>query len=99
MAVVGVLTCEILELEFAHLLAKDHDVARVTVLDNKFAARFIDASESAGRHRPTKIPILQSFSPDSSDRLEVLVYVLEIALHNRKRHLQDARTPSCRRKG
>jgi len=90
LAVIGVLTCEILELEFAHLLARDPDIARVTVLDNTFAARFIEASESAGRHRPRKIPILKSFSPDSSDQLEVLVYVLEIALHNRKRRLQDA---------
>jgi len=90
MAVIGILTCEILELEFAHLLARDPDIARVTVLDNTFAARFIEASESAGRHRPRKIPILKSFSPDSSDQLEVLVYVLEIALHNRKRRLQDA---------
>jgi len=90
MAVIGVLTCEILELEFAHLFARDPDIARVTVLDNKFAARFIEASEAARSHRPIKIPLLQSFSPDSSDRLEVLVYVLEIALHNRKIRLQDA---------
>ncbi len=34
MAVLGVLTCEILELEFAHLLGTDSEVGRVTVLED-----------------------------------------------------------------
>jgi hypothetical protein len=90
MAVIGVLTCEILELEFAHLLARDPDVARVTVLEDTYSAHFAEALESAGRHRPIRIPIMRSFSPGSSDQLEVIVRVHEIALHNRKRLLQDA---------
>src|SRR5690242_9815360 len=90
MAVLGVLTCEILELEFAHLLTRDPDVAHVAVLDDTFAARFVMALGSAGRHRPKRIPLIRSFSPHSSDALEVLVRVLKIALHNRKKLLQEA---------
>lgn len=42
MAVIGILICEILELEFAHLLATDAQVARLTVLDDSFSSCFIE---------------------------------------------------------
>jgi hypothetical protein len=90
MAVIGILTCEILELEFAHLLANDADTACITVLDDIFSARFIECFESAERPRPRRIAALTEFSPACADRLEVVVQVLKIALHNRKRNLQDA---------
>ena len=35
MAILGILTCEILELEFAELLAVDKDMGRVTVLEDE----------------------------------------------------------------
>ena len=34
MGILGILTCEILELEFAELLAADKEVGRITVLEN-----------------------------------------------------------------
>ena len=39
MGVLGILTCEILELEFAYLLNSDQDIARITVLENGRSAR------------------------------------------------------------
>ena len=33
MGILGILTCEILELEFANLLGTDTDVSRITVLE------------------------------------------------------------------
>lgn len=42
MAVIGILTCEILEFEFAHLLKTDPDVARLTVLKDAHSVRLID---------------------------------------------------------
>ena len=99
MAVIGILTCEILELEFAHLLAKDPAVAHVTVLDDTFSARFVQALESAGHRRPGRIPALSGFSPDRSDQLEVLVRVLKIGLHSRKRLLQEALREAAKEMG
>jgi hypothetical protein len=90
MAVIGVLTCEILELEFAHLLAGDPDVAHITVLDDTFSARFLEALKSTGHPGQRRIPLLRVFSLDRADRLEVLVRVLKIGLHSRKRLLQEA---------
>ncbi len=34
MGILGILTCEILELEFADLLARDKEVGRITVLED-----------------------------------------------------------------
>lgn len=89
MAVLGVITCEILELEVAHLLATDPDIAGVTVIADTTSSGFIEALESMGRLEPRRIPILRGFSPTFGDGLEVLVRVLELALHRRKRLLQE----------
>jgi Protein of unknown function (DUF1638) len=99
MAVLGILTCEILELEFAHLLTRDPDKPRITVLDDQYSTRFIQAVEESGGPRPTRIPLLKAFSPISPDRLEVVIQVLRIALHNRKKHLQEALSKATREMG
>lgn len=88
MAVLGVITCQILELEFAHLLAKDTDISSVTVLADRYSLGTIEALESQNLS-PTRIPFLGEFYPHNPGRLEVLVRVMELALHNRKRLLQD----------
>jgi hypothetical protein len=89
MAVLGIITCEILELEFAHLLSMDPDISRITVVEDFTSLGFIDALESMGRLRPLRIPLLRGCDVESSDRLEVVVRVLELALHNRKCILQE----------
>ncbi len=89
MPVVGVITCEILELEFAYLLSGDPDVAGVTVVEDATAFGFIEALESMGRFKPRTIPMLRGFSPAFTGRLEILARVLELALHNRRRLLQE----------
>jgi hypothetical protein len=89
MAVLGILTCEILELEFAYLLNSDEDIARITVLGNNWSATLLDALESASTPNQNRICDLDSFAPDPQNRLEVLVQVLELGLHNRKKLLQQ----------
>ncbi len=89
MAVLGVLICEILELEFAHLLAADPDVGAVTVLEDDFSQQFLSALERSGRCEPKRISSLKEFTRTHSGQLEVLVRVLELGLHNRKRLLQE----------
>jgi hypothetical protein len=89
MAVLGIITCEILELECAHLLSTDADIAGVTVVEDAHAAGFIEALEALGRFEPRRIPLMRGFSPSFGNGLEVLVRVLELALHRRKRLLQE----------
>ncbi len=88
-AVLGLLTCEILELEFAHLLATDPQVARVTVLEDSRSARLIEALASEHVNSLRQIPSISAFHPNPALKLEVLVRVLELALHNRRKTLQQ----------
>jgi hypothetical protein len=99
MAVLGVLTCEILEHEFAYLLNADRDIARVIVLQNSRSACLLDALESAKIRKIDRINGLDSFEPDPHHRLEVLVQVLELGLHNRKKLLQEGLTDAARAMG
>ena len=89
MAVLGILTCEILELEFAYLLNSDEDIARITVLENSRSVRMLDELESSKTQNLNRTADLDSFVPDPENRLEVLVHVLELGLHNRKKLLQQ----------
>ena len=89
MPVLGILTCEILELEFAYLLSKDLDLARITVLEDDRSIRLIGALQSNGTENLRRISDLATFSPSSAGRLEVLIKVLELALHSRKKTLQQ----------
>lgn len=95
MAVLGVLTCEILELEFAHLLAKDPEVARITVLEDNRSLRLIEAIGEQGFENLRRIKDMGSFSSKPLADLEVLVRVLELALHNRKKTLQQGLTQAA----
>ena len=98
MPVLGVITCEILELEFAHLLSQDRDITAITVLADRHSLGMIAALEYKGSI-PRQIPILKGFRTGSSDRLEVLVRVMELALHNRKRNLQNGLVKAAREIG
>ena len=89
MGVLGILTCEILELEFARLLAADKEVSRITVLEDERSANLITALESINKDSIKRIPSLKTFAPAVESSLEVLVAVLELALHNRKLTLQQ----------
>ncbi|MFZ6029062.1 MAG: DUF1638 domain-containing protein [Chloroflexota bacterium] len=90
MSVIGIITCEILELEFAHLLTGDSEVEQITILEDRRAARFIEALEAGGNRSFRCIPHIKGFLREPSDRIEVLVRVLEFALHRKKEILQQA---------
>ena len=99
MATLGILTCEILELEFAYLLNTENDIARITVLENNRSVRLIDALKSAGTQNLDLISDLSSFVPIIENSLEVLVNVLELGLHNRKKLLQQGLVDEARKMG
>ena len=99
MGVLGILTCEILELEFAYLLNSDKDIDRITVLENSRSVRMFDELESGETQNLNRITDLESFAPDPENRLEVLVQVLELGLHNRKNLLQEGLVEAAREMG
>jgi hypothetical protein len=98
-AILGIITCEILELEFAHLLKIDEDIDRITVLENERSTRLIDALESKVNGNLKRILELDSFVPGSDNCLEVLVHVLELGLHNRRHLLRQGLIEAAREMG
>ncbi|NOQ22514.1 MAG: DUF1638 domain-containing protein [Candidatus Aegiribacteria sp.] len=92
MGVIGIITCEVLELEFAHLLCADPDLSRITVLEDIRSARLIEMLESKASHRLRRIPHINSYISDHSQHdaelTEALVRVMELALHRKKSILQ-----------
>lgn len=89
MAVLGILTCEILELEFSHILGKDQDIAQITVVEDVQSVRLLESLKSNGKKNLQQIPEVSGFSPSNQDNLEILVRVLELGLHERKKRLQE----------
>ena len=96
MSVLGILTCEILELEFAHILGADSEVTRVVVVENAQSARLIAALEAQGQPPVQRIPHLHSFQPTPTESLTVVARVLEFALHRKREILQRALIQAAR---
>jgi hypothetical protein len=96
--VIGILTCEILELEFAHLLRSDPEIRKITVVEDDYSAELIQLLEQAGRPIE-RIERSGNFVRSEPQGLEVLIRVLELGLHNRKRLLQEGLAAAGREMG
>lgn len=99
MALLGILTCEILELEFTRLLTTDPDVAGVTVLEDARSARLIELLTSGGVRNLRRIPHIGSYHPEPAEHLEVLIRVLDLGLHRHRNVLRKALMAAARELG
>ncbi|HEX5392234.1 MAG TPA: DUF1638 domain-containing protein [Rhodocyclaceae bacterium] len=95
MAVIGILTCEVLEQEFARLLGDDVDLKRITVLEDRYSARLIELLEARAVGGLQRIPHLNAFRPEPDQGLEVLVRVLPMGLHRTRQVLRKALTDAA----
>ncbi len=96
MAVLGILTCEILELDWAYLLTTDPQVARVAVLEDRRSARLIQALEARGFQNLERIPHIRAWRSEPALPLEIVVRVLDLALHRSCKMLQRALVEAAR---
>lgn len=90
MAVIGIITCEILELEFARLLGESSEVGCISVLENRHAARLIELLEARGVRHLQRLPHSHAFRAEPGEPLEVLVRVLAMGLHRNRKVLHHA---------
>ncbi len=96
MTILGLIACQVLELEIAHLLACDPRVDRVVVLEtaeSRRLARVLEGSRTISTHC---IPHLSSFRPAPSALLTVLVRVLPFGLHRNRKTLQKGLRKTAR---
>lgn len=87
--VIGMLICEVLEEEMAHILSKDSDIGRVTVVADDPANDMIEALRAEIGNRLTVISDVEDFTPDPSIPMEILATVLRVGLHMDKEDLQE----------
>lgn len=89
MSVIGILTCQILELEIADLIASDWQITTVTVLEDPRSLRLIKRMESKRGTPLHRLSELDRFAAPEPEGLHVLINVLELGLHRRKESLQE----------
>lgn len=92
MAVIGIITCEILELEFTKLLSEDPEIRRITILEDECSARLVELLGGKNLSNLRLIPHPHAFSPEPDMPLEVLVRVLQLGLHRSGKLLISAIT-------
>lgn len=90
MAAIGIITCEVLELEFAQLLGADPEVGRISVLEDRQSARLIELLEAKGIRYLERLPHVHAFHREPHEPVEVLLRVLDMGLHRSRTVLRDA---------
>jgi hypothetical protein len=89
MATLGIITCEILEREFAYLLANDPDVLMISILENPFSLEVSDAITRKTKIAPKSLGTIAEYTPTFLDGLEVIVRVMKAGLHSVIKDLRD----------
>ena len=99
MARLGVVTCQILELEFAHILSSDPEVSEIWVMDDEFSQELtqtLEAHHNIPVHRMKPESVLET---DNTTRGVVMVRVMEVGLHSNISVLKQEVTKAVREIG
>lgn len=78
----GVVTCQILELEFAHLLSNDPDVTEIWIVRDDFSEDLIRNLENDSLKPVHRVVHADEFQTDGINGLAVLMRVMEVGLHS-----------------
>ncbi|MFO7685567.1 MAG: DUF1638 domain-containing protein [Desulfobacterales bacterium] len=92
----GVVTCQILELEFAHLLSNDPDVTEIWVVHDDFSEELIRILENDRLKPVHRVLRAGEFEADETDGLAVLIRVMEVGLHSNITILRSAVTTAVK---
>lgn len=79
---IGIVTCQILELEFAYLLSRDRDVKEIWVIENSYS-QVLTASLEKNREKSIHmIRHPREFKALANRKTAVLIHVKEVGLHS-----------------
>jgi len=90
MPTIGVISCQVFEFEIACLLSTDHEVNRIIVVEDSASACLIETLEKQDIQRLVVIPHISSYNREHSTHIEVLIRIMRMSLHTRKKTLQRA---------
>jgi len=94
--VIGLLTCEVLEEEMAHMLSHDPDIQKVTFIESDPAKDSITSLQEVLGDRLATIADIGEFHPDPALSLEVVTAMLRVGLHMDKGTLKEGVTEQAR---
>jgi hypothetical protein len=89
MPALGIITCQILELEFAHLLTNDPEVMTINILENEYSQELRRAIRRQTGTEPKLIASLADYNPSASEGLEVIMRVMKVGLHSVIKDLRE----------
>ena len=87
--VIGLIICQVLEDEMLHLISKDSDCKRITVIESDPAKDFIQGLCQQTGVRLKVIKDIEEFQSDPEEPMELLVSMLRVGLHMDKELLQE----------
>jgi hypothetical protein len=80
-AVLGIITCQVLELEFAYLLGNDPEVSAINILESEFSQELSETLTRKTQIKPTSISAIDAYTPAALGGLEVIIRVMKVGLH------------------
>ena len=89
MATLGIITCQILELEFAYLLANDPEVSAVSILNNEYSQELSETISRKTNVRPKLLVSIAEYASPASEGLQVIIRVMKVGLHSVIKDLRD----------
>jgi hypothetical protein len=78
----GVVSCQILELEIAFVLSIDPEVSEIWVLDDAFSGELIRVLENDNAKPVLRLTHADEFETDEINGVAVLIRVMEVGLHS-----------------
>ena len=89
---VGVVTCQILELEFAAILSVDPEVSEVWVVHDECSEDLLQKLKMVGPLPVHAVSHVRDFNPDEKHGYAVLIRILEVGLHSNIQFLRKGVT-------
>lgn len=85
---VGILMCQVLEEEISHLLLKDPEIKKISVVRSEFSSGVEECLQNKGKL--SVLSGIDDFQPETGEGLEVLLDAQHVGLHMDKKLLQDS---------
>ena len=82
MTILGIATCQILELEFAHILSNDPDISEIWIVADPFSEELIKILEGEGSKQVHRALNPGKLDTDDAKGISVLIRVMEVGLHS-----------------
>lgn len=82
MPTMGLIACQILELELAYLLSRDPDIHEIIVIDDEYGRVLIKELKTQSRHTVIRVAEHGEYFPTDDHRLTVRIKIMEVGLHS-----------------